>query len=147
MNGSSLTRQMTIDTPITECPSNLDPSKPRDRALMFACGNPADYRIGPDNQCVITATHWIIYPNESEDPETGEVKQFATVVLFDRHGKFFKSSSAYAPRRMKSAIELYKPHEWERGVTFIVTVRLSQQKRPYHDIRVALDELPKTQGG
>lgn len=140
MNGSSLTRHLTMDTPITECPTNLDPKNPAHRALLFAAGNPADHRIGSDNRCIITATHWLAYPDEREDPETGEVRQFATICLFDRNGKFFKTTSAYAPRRLKAAIELFTPADWSKGITFVVTVRLGQQKRPYHDIRIIVDE-------
>lgn len=140
LNGSSLTRHMTLDTPITECPTNLDSRNPAHRALLFAAGNPADHRIGSDNRCIITATHWLAYPDEREDPETGEVRQFATIVLFDREGKFFKTTSAYAPRRLKAAIELFTPADWAKGITFIVTVRLGQAKRPYHDIRIIVDE-------
>ena len=142
LNGSSLTRSLTIDTPITECPTNLDIHNPRERALLFAAGNPADYRIGAENSCIITAHHWLAYPDEREDPETGEVRQFATIVLFDKVGKFFKTTSAYAPRRLKAAIELFSAADWKNGITFVVTVRLSQQKRPYHDIRVLVDEMP-----
>lgn len=140
LNGSSMTRHLTIDTPITECPTNLDPANPKHRALLFDAGNPADYKVGADNQCVVTATHWLVYPEEREDEETGEVRQFAVVVLFDREGKFFKTTSQFGPRKMKAAIELFKAPDWERGVTFIITVRIGQRKRPYHDIRVVMDE-------
>lgn len=140
LNGSSMTRYMTIDTPITECPTNLDPKNPKHRALLFDAGNPADHKIDSDNRCVITATHWLIYPEEREDEETGEVRQFAVVVLFDKDGRFFKTTSQYGPRKMKAAIELFKSSDWERGVTFIITVRIGQRKRPYHDIRVVVDE-------
>ena len=113
---------------------------------MFAAGNPADHRIDSTNTCMVTAHHWLAYPDEREDPETGEVRQFATIVLFDKHGKFFKTTSAYAPRRLKAAIELFTPEDWARGVTFLITVRLSSQKRPYHDIRVVVDDLPGVPG-
>ena len=113
---------------------------------MFAAGNPADYKFSEQGVCTITAHHWLIYPDERMDEETGEVRQFAVCVLFDAQGKFFKTTSLFAPRRMKAAIELFSPKDWQDGVTFIVRQRRGLTGRTYHDIRVLVDQESCTPG-
>jgi hypothetical protein len=134
------TQPLTMDTPITECPTSLDLQSARGRALAFAAGNPADYAFDGDKPVQITAFDWLIYPDETTDAETGEVRQFARVVLFDRLGRFFKTTSQFAPRRLQAAVQLFTPEDWRRGVTFIVSQRRGKLGRTYHDIRVLVDE-------
>lgn len=134
-----LAMKLDMELPITQCPTNLDLSSATGRALAFAAGNPADYRLDDKGMCKIVAHKWLAYPDEAEDPETGEVRQFARIVLFDRDGRFFKTTSAWGLRRLKAAIELYDEMEWRLGVPFVISARLSKLNRVYHDIRIAID--------
>lgn len=133
-------RDLTPDTPAHDWPTSLNRSVPEQRAAIFNAGNPADVRIEIGGCVKFTAHHWLMYAETREDEETGELRTFATLVLFNAEGKTFKTTSQFAPRRLKAALELYAPSDWQRGVTFVVTDRASRMPgRHYHDIRIALD--------
>ena len=136
------TLAITPDMPITEVPTSLDIRDPRQRAMLFNCGNPADYQLNGQGTLKIKATHWVVYPESRTDEKTGEVKDYAVIVLIDHDGKTFKSTSEYAPRRLRAALELYSRAEWDAGVTFVITPRPSKRHPggTYHDIRIAIDE-------
>lgn len=130
------------DTPLHQCPTSLDVADPQQRALLFACGNPGDIEFDANGVACVRAVHWLIMPDEGEDPETGEVRQFARLVLIQADGRFFRTTSAFAPRRLRAALELYSPAEWAEGVTFIVSRRQSKRGRTYHDFRVRWEAKP-----
>lgn len=132
-------RELTVDTPADQWPTSLDRREPSQRAAIFNAGNPADVTVGLGQSITFTAVHWLMYVDERQDEESGEVKQLGVLVLFDREGKTFKTFSQYAPRRLKAALELYAPTDWIRGVTFVVTDRASKMPgRHYHDIRISI---------
>lgn len=133
------TRSMTVtaDTPLHMCPTSLDLTDARQRALAFACGNPGDLEFDSHGVARVRAVHWLIMPDEAEDPETGEIRQFGRLVLIQADGRFFRTTSAFAPRRLRAALELYSPAEWQLGIDFIITRRLSRRGRTYHDFRIA----------
>jgi hypothetical protein len=129
-----------LETPMSQCPTNLNVANPHHRALVFAAQNPSDYEFGKDRRVIIRATHWLIYPDSRLDNETGEIREFAVVVLIDRNGCFFKTTSATAMKRMQAAVSLFSPEDWERGVPFVITKREGQSGRTYHDIRILVDD-------
>lgn len=140
----SETRTLAIapDMPMTEVPTSLDIRDPHQRAMLFNAGNPADYQFNGQSQLVIKATHWVVYPESRTDEKSGEVRDYAVIVLIDHAGKTFKSTSEYAPRRLRAALELYSRAEWDAGVTFLITPRPSKRHPggTYHDIRIVMDE-------
>lgn len=124
------------DATLAKCPSNIDSSTLRGKALLLAAGNPGDYEF-LGGIVRIVATHWLIYAEERADPETGEIAIFARTVLFDAEGRSFRTSSAHAPHRIQAALDLFEPADWERGIPFIIRERMSTKtKRIYHDIRL-----------
>lgn len=132
-------RDLTIDTPASEWPTSLDRSVPEQRAAIFNAGNPPDFRVEVGQTVNFTAHHWLMYLDEFEDEETGELRPGPVLVLFDKDGKMMKSTSQFAPRRLKAALELYGPADWQRGITFIVQDRPSKRPgRHYHDIRIVI---------
>lgn len=136
------TLAITPDMPITEVPTSLDIRDPRQRAMLFNVGNPADYQLNGQGQLTIKATHWVVYPESRTDEKSGEVRDYAVIVLIDHQGKTFKTTSEYAPRRLRAALELYSRAEWDAGVTFVVQPRPSKRHPggTYHDIRIVIDE-------
>lgn len=133
---------LTPGMALTECPTSLNINDPVQRAMLFNAGNPADYQIQNGQPVRIKAVHWLAYPEERIDEKSGEVVQYGVLVLFDAAGKTFKTTSEYAPRRLRAALELYGAEEWRRGVTFEVTPRPSKRHPggTYHDIRICVDE-------
>jgi hypothetical protein len=126
------------DTPLADCPTNLDLNNRHHRALIFAAGNPADYDFGTDGSLKIKATHWLVMPRQIVKPESGEVLDVATLVLFDELGMFWRTSSEFAAMRLKASLELYPPEEWAQGITFEIRRRHSKRHPggSYHDIRI-----------
>lgn len=134
-------RDLRIDTPATEWPTSLDRRVPEQRAAIFAAGNPADVSCPLGGTITFTAVHWLIYLQEFLNEETGEVAPGPVLTLYDREGRTFRSTSQFAPRRLKAALELYSPDEWINGITFVVRDRPSKRPgRHYHDVRVAIEE-------
>lgn len=137
-------RELTIDTPASDWPTSLDQREPEQRAAIFAAGNPPDFRVEVGQTVTVTAHHWLIYLDEFEDSDSGEIRAGPVLVLYDREGKMLKTTSQFAPRRLKAALELYGPEDWQRGITFIVSARPTRKPgQHYHDVRVAIrDETP-----
>lgn len=127
---------MSLDMSARDYPTSLHWNDPRERALIFSAGNPGDYQLDQQGVCEIIAVDWLLMPDEGEDPETGEVSQFVRLVLFDRDGRFFRTTASHARRRLKAALELYGPDEWAEGIRFRIASRIGQRKRAYHDIRI-----------
>jgi hypothetical protein len=127
--------------PLNKCPTNLDLSTRRGKALAIAAGNPSDLRFGPDKKIKIVVTHWLLFPDVVLDPETGELKPCTRTVLFDKNGQTYRTTSDFAPKRLEAALQLFEPGEWKVGIPFIITERESRQPgRTYHDMRVELPE-------
>lgn len=131
---------LDTSTPANMWPTNLDPDTPRGRSLIGAATQVADYQLDQQGRAEIVATHWLVFPGESMDEQTGEVDEVIWVALFDREGRFFKSTSLFARQAIRAAAALYKPHEWAAGIRFVVTSRLTSNKRVAHDVRIAFDD-------
>lgn len=127
----------TQGTALAQCPTNLDLSSYEGKQLAIAAGNPSDFQMDEGGQICIMATHYLIFPDVSEDPETGELKEFARTVLFDASGQIYRTTSAHAPHRIAAVLDLYDASEWTRGIPFVIRERRSKKTgRVYHDIRV-----------
>lgn len=128
------------DTPLKDCPTNLDWTKREHKALAFAAGNPGDIEFSKDGSVLVVATHFLVFPEYREDPETGEVSEFARTVLFTKDGQTFRTTSAHAPHRIAAACDLFSAKEWASGIPFLIKQRMGKQGRIYHDIRLALEQ-------
>ena len=124
---------------LRDCPTNQDWSKREHKALAFAAGNPGDIEFGKDGSVIVVATHFLVFPEEREDPETGELSTFARTVLFTRDGQTFRTTSAHAPHRIAAACDLFDSKEWAKGIAFQIRQRLGKNQRIYHDIRLAIE--------
>jgi hypothetical protein len=130
---------MTPETPLTECPSNLNPADPFDRKCLFDASNPGDYNFDKNDQVVITAVRWLIHAKATADEETGEVRVHARTCFFDKEGKFFATNSEHAPRKILLAHKLHTAEEWQHGITFLIQRVTGQRKRVYHKICMVLN--------
>jgi len=134
-------RELTLETSASEWPTSLDRTEPHQCAAIFNAGNPPDYRVEVGQSVKFVAHHWLMYLDEFRDEESGELKPGPVLVLYDRDGKTLKSTSQFAPRRLKAALELYTPADWQRGITFCIWDRPSRMPgRHYHDIRIVVDQ-------
>src|SRR5258707_8312850 len=70
LNGALVVRQ---DTPLAECPTNLDLTTPRGKAIAFNCQSAGDQEISANAPTKILATNYLVYPASRIDDETGEV--------------------------------------------------------------------------
>jgi hypothetical protein len=117
--------------------TNLNLADPRDKVRFFNALNPPNMGFDENGVMTITATHFVLFPDEGEDPETGEVRQFTRAVLIDPVGNTASTTSAFAPRRLRAAMLLWGPEQWAQGIRFVLTERRSRKTgRTYHDLRV-----------
>lgn len=139
-------RQLTIDTPASEWPTSLDRRDPAHRALIFAAGNPPDVVVPTGGSVTIRAVHWLASCSELIDEESGEARTVYALTLFNVDGKMLRTTSAYALRRLRAALELYTPSEWAEGIDFVIRDRASRMPgRHYHDVRI-LPRQPRIGG-
>lgn len=122
-----------------EWTTNLDVTTPRGKAMLIAACNPADVVIGEDDRLRFVATHYVVYPDEVLNRETGELEPCGVLALIDKDGRTFKTKSEYAPKSLHRVLKLYNEAEWARGMVFIITSRKSRGgPGRYHDLRVEL---------
>jgi hypothetical protein len=125
-----------VGASLLDCPTNLDLTSTAGKALALAAGNPSDMEFDKNGVLEIVATHYLIFPEERVDPETGEVGTFARTVLFDQAGDIFRTSAAHAPHRIQSVLDLFGPEAWAKGIPFVIRERKGKRGFTYHDIRI-----------
>ena len=119
--------------------TNLDVSDPRQRAVFIGATNPADVDMGERDCLRFVATHYLVYPDEILNRETGELQPGGRLVLIDKEGKTFKTCSEFAPKTFKKILALYNDEEWRAGIAFIITSRKSRGgPGRYIDLRVEI---------
>jgi hypothetical protein len=117
-------------------PTNLDPDTPRGRALLGAATQVPDYQLDQQGSAEIVATNWLIFPDEIPDEQTGEISPVVWCVLFDKDGRFFKTTSVFSRAAFRAFACLYRPADWAAGIRFKITSRMTSNKHIAHDIRV-----------
>ncbi len=142
-NGQTNNMVPATGTPITRCPTNLNLSTNKGRALAVNGASPANYEVTADKPLHIVATHWLILPDGQVDEETGEVREFPRVVLYDAEGKTFRTTGIAAPAKIKLLSDMYDSDAWARGIPLLVTVLPSKKRKGahWHDIRVDIDAI------
>lgn len=130
---------MTPETPVDRCPTNLDLTLPREAALAVAATQVPDIQFDGQGRAIVKATRYIVYGDYLENQETGELEPVIFTALIDREGRIFKTSGVYAPRAVRAAADLFSRAEWDAGITFIVTERLTKSRRVAHDLRILID--------
>jgi hypothetical protein len=132
--------QINRDMPLSECPTNLDLKTRHGKASALAAMSPGTLEFTPEGTMRITATHWICFPDDGVDPETGEISEFTRTVFFDAAGNTYRTSSAHAPKRLSAILQLFGPDEWAAGLPLEIVERKSRKTgRTYHDIRVLVN--------
>ena len=125
---------------LPNCPTNLDLTTDQGKALLFNSLNPGDVDFDEHGVAHITATHYVVYPDQGTDPETGEVHEFNRTVLIDRDGHTYRTTSAHAPHRIAAALDLFGADAWQRGIEFVIQERVSRKtRRTYHDVRIVVE--------
>jgi hypothetical protein len=127
-------------TALANCPTNLDLTTKKGKALAIAAGNPSDLEPDKNGVLKIRATHYIIFPDVRMDEETGEMSEFCRTVFFTKEGDIFRTSAQHGPARLGALLSLYTPAEWIDGIPLLIRVRKSKRDRFYHDIRVDTSE-------
>lgn len=120
-------------------PTNLDLRSPRGRALAMNATQVPDYQFDQGGQVIVKATNYIAYAAEYEDEETGELQTRKVSVLIDREGKIFKTTGVFAFNALRAAATLFSPAEWSAGIPFVISCRLTSNRRIAHDVRVLID--------
>lgn len=136
-------RAVTIPTHgmrINECPTNLDLATMRGKAMMLKAMSPSDLEVDVMQPVRITATNWVLIPDQSVDEETGEVSQFIRTVFIDANGTIFRTSSAHSPFRLRAMLELFNEKEWAVGIPLVIGVRKSKRGRLYHDFQIDTED-------
>jgi hypothetical protein len=124
-------------TVLVECPTSLDLTTSKGKAWAINAMGESDAFFDPDKPAEFTATDWLLMPGEATDEETGEVKQFTWLVLFDAEGKTAKTTSEVIPHRVYQMLSLYSVTEWHAGIKVRLLVRRSRKSgRTYHDLRI-----------
>lgn len=127
-------------TAITSCPTNLDLTTFRGKALMLKAGGPSEYELEPGKPLRLIVTHWALMPDTRVDEESGECSEFVRTVLFDADGKTFRTSSAHSPLRLLAMLQLFTDNEWASGIPIIIEARKSKRGRMYHEINIDINE-------
>lgn len=128
-----------LSTPMDRCPTNIDVTDPRQRALIIAATQVPDYQLDQTGKCIVRATHYFAYATEYVNEQTGELELARVCVLFDREGRIFKTTGVFAFNGLRAAAALYTPAEWAAGIPFVIQARLTSNRRIAHDVRVLID--------
>jgi hypothetical protein len=108
--------------------------------MAFNAAAEGDFQLDVNEPLKITATHYLAFPAEVTNAETGEVSTVTFLALFDASGKFCKTTSEVVAARVASALEMYQSKDWQAGIHFILSPKISpRSKRTYHDIRIDLE--------
>lgn len=126
------------ETEVWEWPTTLDLSTPRGRALLIHAGNPADVQFEREDTVRFRACDFVVYPDPQTDRVTGEITQGCRVVLIDKDGRTFKTTSEYVAHRLAAVLQLYTVQEWRAGIPFVITRRPSKRHPggSYHQLEV-----------
>lgn len=125
-------------TNVAHFPTNIDTNTMRGKATLLRVMGPSEYKIEAGQCLPMLATHWLMMPDVVADEKTGEVREIVRVVLIDKHGKHFRTSSAHMPFRLRALLELFSAEEWADGIPLIISTRPSTKHRGsvYHDIQI-----------
>lgn len=136
---SDLKSLVTPDTPIERCPTSLDLANPRHVALAVEAVGVADVQLGAEGKAIVKATHYIIFGDWRNNEQTGAPEPIICTALIDKDGRVFRTTGVFAPRAVRVAAELFSKQEWERGITFVITERMTRERRVAHHISVLVD--------
>lgn len=128
----------SMQADLWDWPTTLDLSTPRGRALAVHAGNPADVQFTTEDTIRFRACDFLVYPDEVTNQKTGEIVQGCRVVMFDREGRTFKTTSEYIAHRLAAVLQLYTVQEWRDGIPFVITRRPSKRHPggSYHQLEV-----------
>lgn len=138
---------VTPDTPIDRCPTSLDLANPKHAALAIEAVGVPDVQLDQTGKCVIKATHYLVFGDWRTNEQTGEMEPIISTALIDADGRIFRTTGVYAPRAVRVAAELFSRQEWERGITFVISERMTRDRRVAHHISVLVDAEDATGGG
>lgn len=130
---------VTPDTPIDRCPTSLELSDPKHAALAIEAVGVADVQLGPEGRAVVKACHYLIFGDWRTNEQSGAPEPIICTALIDREGRVFRTTGVFAPRAVRVAAELYSRQEWERGITFVISERMTKDRRVAHHISVLVD--------
>jgi hypothetical protein len=124
-------------TVLASCPTNLDLSTTYGKLIGVNCQSPANIDLDENGHAEINARYWLIYPDESTDEESGEVRRHPRTVFIAINGDTLKTTAAHGPDFVQRVNETFGPDIWSRGIRISITERRSKrQKQTYHDLRV-----------
>lgn len=129
------------ETPLTECPTNLDLSTDVGKALLIAASSPPTMKVKKTGSVSIMAVGYLITGDEAADESTGELRQFTRVTFVDAQGDTVATTSPHAPAKALALLALFSPERWRDGIPIIICERKSDRGTTYHDIKLDVSLL------
>jgi hypothetical protein len=129
---------------LRHCPTNLNLGTTRGRAMLANAAQPGELALVPGHALRVRVHWWVVMPDRSVNPDTGEVSDFMRTCLIDAAGKVYRTSSEYAPGRVSALQDCFTPEEWERGIPVVIEGRPSKRHPggTAHYISVDMEALP-----
>lgn len=126
------------DTPMLQCPTNLDVRTIAGRAMVFKGTSPGDLNhiLREKGEIRMRVTCYLCFHDQTVDEDSGEISGYTRTVLYDCDGQTLRLSGDHIPHRVAAMTDLFSPQEWEGGLEIVVKVRRSARGRDYHDIRM-----------
>lgn len=126
--------------------TNLDLSTSRGKALAINAASPGELDFSDSQRDTrgqryidVGVVNYLCYPDQQEDPETGELKEFTRTCLIGVENEVWRTTSFHAPSRMRALMVVYTKEEWAAGITMRITERRSPKTgRTYHDFRIVI---------
>ena len=124
-------------TTLDRCPSNIDLTTDSGKVMGVNAVSPGNVDLDENGHAEVLARYWLVYPDESVDEETGELRRHPRTVFIAANGDTYKTTAAHAPEFVQRVNEVFGSDCWTRGVRISITERRSKrQKQTYHDLRV-----------
>jgi len=130
---------VTPETPLDRCPTNLDLANPKHAALAVAAMGIKDLDLDREGRLALKANYFLVYGDYMPNKDGKGYDAVTWVCLITREGTIYKTTGVFAPRAVRAAAELFSAKEWENGITFAISTRLTANKRLAHDVRIVID--------
>lgn len=129
-------------TPLAQCPMSIDLSTDAGKARLVAATGVSDNDVQIGKTLEMHVTDYIVYPTTRVNEETGEASDFVRVVLIDKDGQTFATSSLVIASRLQAIVQLFGRGPWNPPLIMMMTKRQSRRPdRAFHDLRIrARDE-------
>lgn len=134
------------DAPVNEWHHNFDLTTVAGKSALLNASNVADWIPADGETYNMDAVHYLCYPDEYTDRNTGEIVQCTACVFVGSDGKTAKFRNEWSLRRLNAAIAMFGPDDWARGIRIQLYTQQSREPgKRYGSFRVLglADTKPK----